>query len=246
MRNSRYQAPESQSQSQSQFPISQAMSHLQPRPIISHPCTVCNQPTHNWCSRCQATWYCSTEHLNADWRRHRTSCVPTIHQLPQSPLGSRSGSASASPPASMIHPYSAADSPPQPASSAIFSALFFPADEDRPRVVRVNCTPTSPRDQRPQSPQHAIAIAASAARPCQWEADTKPWLGGQPTGSVVLTHGLNGEPLRFPLHLFYVPDSLAKGTPVNRSIYKLTNGLAPRKWSGNVSLRLTSTVDLIY
>lgn len=79
-----------------------------------------------------------------------------------------------------------------------------------------------------------MAIAATAARPCQWEADTKPLLGSQPVGSVVLTHGLNGEPLRFPLHLFYVPDALAKGTPVNRSIYKLTNGLAPRKWSGNV------------
>jgi hypothetical protein len=83
-----------------------------------------------------------------------------------------------------------------------------------------------------------MAIGASAARPCQWEADTKPWLGNQAVGSVVLTHGLNGEPLRFPLHLFYVPESLAKGTPVNRSIYKLTNGLAPRKWSGNVSLSL--------
>lgn len=142
----------------------------------------------------------------------------------------------------MMHTY-AVDSPPQPASSATFSALFFPADEDRPRVVRVNCLPAStPRpDQRPQSPQqHAMAIAASAARPCQWEADTKPWLGLQAIGSVVLTHGLNGEPLRFPLHLFYVPDSLAKGTPVNRSIYKLTNGLAPRKWSGNVSLHLVS------
>jgi hypothetical protein len=133
-------------------------------------------------------------------------------------------------------------SPPQPASSAIFSALYFPADEDRPKVVRVNCTPASPaHSQRPQSPQHAMAIAATAARPCQWDADTKPWLGSQPTGSVVLTHGLNGEPLRFPLHLFYVPDSLAKGTPVNRSIYKLTNGLAPRKWSGNVSLSSRGT-----
>ncbi|KAG8750441.1 hypothetical protein FRC14_000496 [Serendipita sp. 396] len=158
----------------------------------------------------------------------------------------------------MIHPFSIDSSPsvgssassPQPASSATFSALFFPADEDRPRVVRVNCTPTSPHllSGRQQSPphqqQHAMAIAATAARPCQWEADTKPWLGGSlqsngnpsatHVGSVVLTHGLNGEPLRFPLHLFYVPEALAKGTPVNRSIYKLTNGLAPRKWSGNV------------
>jgi hypothetical protein len=144
---------------------------------------------------------------------------------------------SPSPPASSY----TIDSPPQPASSATFSALYFPADEDRPKVVRVNCTPASPpvhNNHRAQSPQHAMAIAATAARPCQWEADTKPWLGSQPTGSVVLTHGLNGEPLRFPLHLFYVPDSLAKGTPVNRSIYKLTNGLAPRKWSGNVSTLL--------
>ena len=163
--------------------------------------------------------------LIKDWRRHRATCVPFVPQQPLSP----------SPSASNYN----IDSPPQPASSATFSALYFPADEDRPRVVRVNCTPASPpaNTQRPQSPQHAMAIAATAARPCQWEADTKPWLGSPPTGSVVLTHGLNGEPLRFPLHLFYVPDALAKGTPVNRSIYKLTNGLAPRKWSGNVSRR---------
>ncbi|CAG7847533.1 SubName: Full=Uncharacterized protein {ECO:0000313/EMBL:CCA72460.1} [Serendipita indica DSM 11827] len=211
------------------------MSHLA-RPIISHPCTVCGEPTHNWCSRCQATWYCSTDHLNADWRRHRQTCVPFVAQQPLSPT------------ASPIH--FTPDASPQPASSATFSALFFPADEDRPRVVRVNCTPASPRSMSsaasnassasgrsvtpPQQQAHALAIAATAARPCQWDADTKPWLQSANVGSVVLTHGLNGEPLRFPLHLFYVPDALAKGTPVNRSIYKLTNGLAPRKWSGNV------------
>lgn len=206
------------------------------RPIISHPCTVCQKPTHNWCSRCQATWYCSTEHLNADWRRHRQTCVPFVH--PQSPS---INSGSVSPPTMISHhafDSSESGSSPAPASSAHFSALYFPADEDRPRVVRVNCSPASnSSSQRPQSPinqQYAMALSASAARPCQWEADTKPFLGSGPVGSVVLTHGLNGEPLRFPLHLFYVPDALAKGTPVNRSIYKLTNGLAPRKWSGNV------------
>ena len=52
--------------------------------------------------------------------------------------------------------------------------------------------------------------------------------------SVVLTQGLNGDSLRFPLHLYYCPVSLARGTPVNRAIYRITSGAAPKAWSGPV------------
>jgi hypothetical protein len=54
------------------------------------------------------------------------------------------------------------------------------------------------------------------------------------TESIVLTQGLNHEPLRFPLHLWYSPTSLSKGTPVNRAIYHITSGAAAKAWCGTV------------
>lgn len=221
-------------------------SQSQPRPIISYPCQVCGTPTSNWCSRCISVWYCSEDHLKQvrppsavlalalafalslslsrppsvyalftrlsipysliqDWPNHRAYCTPACPSPSSSP---------------------SSISPSVPASSAQFSALLFPADEDRPRIVRVSCF-AAPR------PTKETPITAQN-RPCQWAPDVKPWLLEGNPSSVVLTQGLNGEPLRFPLHLFYIPDALAKGTPINRSIFKLTNGLAPRKWSGTV------------
>jgi len=51
---------------------------------------------------------------------------------------------------------------------------------------------------------------------------------------MVLTSGLNGEPLRFPLHIFFDPLALSRGSPVNRAIYRITSGAAPRPWAGPV------------
>jgi len=56
---------------------------------------------------------------------------------------------------------------------------------------------------------------------------------GQSEG-IVLTQGLNGEPLRFPLHLWYSPTALQKSSPVNRAIYHITSGAAPKAWCGTV------------
>ena len=52
--------------------------------------------------------------------------------------------------------------------------------------------------------------------------------------SIVLTSGLNNEPLRLPLHIFYCPTSLQRGTPLNRAIYRITSGAAERHWPGPV------------
>jgi hypothetical protein len=57
--------------------------------------------------------------------------------------------------------------------------------------------------------------------------------GGAPE-SIVLTTGLNGEPLRFPLHLWYSPSALSKGSPINRAIYHITSGAAAKQWCGTV------------
>ena len=55
-----------------------------------------------------------------------------------------------------------------------------------------------------------------------------------PPSTIVLTTGLNGEPLRFPLHIFYCPTALQRGSPVNRGIYRITSGAAARPWCGPV------------
>lgn len=57
---------------------------------------------------------------------------------------------------------------------------------------------------------------------------------GQPY-AVILTQGLNGEPLRFPLHIFYSPQSLSRGAPVNNAVRRITGGAqAIKPWCGPV------------
>ncbi|CAK5267427.1 unnamed protein product [Mycena citricolor] len=88
------------------------------------------------------------------------------------------------------------------------AGVLFVSDEERPRFISVKCRP-------PAQPL------------LQAYFDSPP-------ESVVLTQGLNGEPLRFPLHIFFSPIALAKGSPINRPIYHITSGAAPKAWCGNV------------
>ncbi|KAI0048742.1 hypothetical protein FA95DRAFT_1007945 [Auriscalpium vulgare] len=164
--------------------------------LINHPCTLCCKATSMWCSRCQNAWYCSPEHLNNDWPRHRRECTP----------------------ANPAQQYNMIATPP-PAKPQIItvSAIFFAPEEDRPRIITVNCQP-------PQTPPQGIC-------PAPIVQDYFP--GGQ-ANSVVLTQGLNGEPLRFPLHLWYSPISLSSGSPINRAIFRITSGAAAKPWCGPV------------
>jgi len=57
---------------------------------------------------------------------------------------------------------------------------------------------------------------------------------GMEVGHLILTEGLNGEPLRFPLHIWYSPEMLHKGTQINRSIFHITSGAADKPWCGPV------------
>lgn len=88
---------------------------------------------------------------------------------------------------------------------------------EKPRTITLNCQP-------PQTPAQGI---------CPTPLVQDYFVGGQ-ANSVVLTQGLNGEPLRFPLHLFYSPVSLSTGAPINRAIYRITSGAAPKAWCGAV------------
>lgn len=52
--------------------------------------------------------------------------------------------------------------------------------------------------------------------------------------TIILTQGLNGEALRFPLHIWYCPVALQRGSPVNRAVYRITSGAAEKAWCGPV------------
>ena len=87
---------------------------------------------------------------------------------------------------------------------------------DRPRIITVKCRP-------PHRPSHGLCPVPLL----------QPYFDSPPE-SVVLTQGLNGELLRFPLHVFYSPIALTKASPINRAIYHITSGAAPKPWYGNV------------
>lgn len=88
---------------------------------------------------------------------------------------------------------------------------------ERPKIVNISCRP-SPKASQGLCP---IPILDS-------------YFGGNQTQHLVLTEGLNGEPLRFPLHLWYAPQLLQKGSPINRAIFHITSGAAEKPWCGPV------------
>ncbi|KAG8951850.1 hypothetical protein FRC04_005542 [Tulasnella sp. 424] len=59
-------------------------------------------------------------------------------------------------------------------------------------------------------------------------------LGGvQEITSMIITHGVGGAPLRFPLHLFYGTNSFGDGSPVNQVIARMTAGRSTYQWAGS-------------
>jgi len=171
-------------------------------PLINHPCTLCCRPTSMWCSRCQGAWYCSPEHLQTDWARHRKECSP-----PMADNHTTNGYT-----VNMI-----ATPPPAEPQYITVSAILFSPEEERPRIISISCRPS----HKPSQGMCPVPMVQSHFPDNQAE-------------SIVLTQGLNGEPLRFPLHLWYNTTALAKGTPINRSIYHITSGAAPKPWAGTV------------
>ncbi|KAJ7899576.1 hypothetical protein B0H14DRAFT_2331681 [Mycena olivaceomarginata] len=106
---------------------------------------------------------------------------------------------------------------PPPAEPQYLSveAIVFLADEERPKICTVRCCP-------PERPSHAVCPLPLL----QQYFEAQPY-------NIVLPLGLNGEPLRFPLHIFYSATAFARGSPINRSIYHITSGAAPKPWYGN-------------
>ncbi|KAF8652166.1 hypothetical protein AX16_004523 [Volvariella volvacea WC 439] len=124
------------------------------------------------------------------------------------------------PPATLNNGYNVnmiATPPPAEPQYITVSAILFSPEEERPRIISVSCRPS----HKPSQGMCPIPLVQSH------------FPDGQTEG-IVLTQGLNGEPLRFPLHLWYSPTALQKGSPINRSIYHITSGAAAKSWCGTV------------
>ncbi|PCH44431.1 hypothetical protein WOLCODRAFT_76780 [Wolfiporia cocos MD-104 SS10] len=164
--------------------------------LISHPCIVCGQTTTMWCSRCQNAWYCTPAHLQGDWPRHRKECIPVVSTQQSNMI---------------------ATPPPIQQQLITVTAILFAPEEDRSRLITVQCRPQGTQSQG-LCPLPLVQDYFTEAVP----------------NTIILTQGLNGEPLRFPLHIWYCPRALQRGSPVNRAIQRITSGAAAKAWCGTV------------
>lgn len=103
------------------------------------------------------------------------------------------------------------------ATSLVHTNVLNASFPERPRIITVKCRP-------PQVPAQGM---------CPQPLVNMHFSDGQ-AESIVLTQGLNGEPLRFPLHLWYSPTALSRNAPINRAIYHITSGAALKQWCGTV------------
>ncbi|KZS94613.1 hypothetical protein SISNIDRAFT_453563 [Sistotremastrum niveocremeum HHB9708] len=98
-----------------------------------------------------------------------------------------------------------------------FCALLLSTNEDRARIIEIKCTPTS-----------------SATRQTCPSPLVNSYFPESTPASLILTQGLNQEPLRFPLQVWYCPVSMARASPPNKAIHRITSGQMRKTWCGPV------------
>ncbi|KAH9479701.1 hypothetical protein JR316_0008296 [Psilocybe cubensis] len=107
--------------------------------------------------------------------------------------------------------------PPAEPQFVSVSAILFAPEEERPRIVTISCRPS------PKASQGVCPIPMLDS-----------YFDRNEVAHLVLTEGLNKEPLRFPLHVWYAPNLLTKGSPINRAISHITSNAADKPWCGPV------------
>ncbi|KAF9530125.1 hypothetical protein CPB83DRAFT_851604 [Crepidotus variabilis] len=166
---------------------------------LVRPCQICARATTLWCSRCRDAFYCSAEHITADWPRHKFECKPVGNIPPPSPP---------LPPSSQSANFIAD-------LQSVVQALWFPPNEES--FVNVNVVCNILKGEKPTS----LPVLDR-------------FLPASDMAFVTLSTGLNGLTLRCPLQIWYSPAMLRQGVPANRSIGKITHGMAERSWPGTV------------
>jgi hypothetical protein len=114
--------------------------------------------------------------------------------------------------------------------------ILFPPDEDRPRLIQLDCR---------------ARIDISTGGPLAWQPLVQNVISDEHPSQVVLEQGVSsmssfarfgaglkhhsqiaGDNLRFPIQLWSRATFLNDGSPINRSIYRLTKGQARYPWRG--------------
>lgn len=123
--------------------------------------------------------------------------------------------------------------PAEPQFISITAILFSPEAGSYFNDSRVAISYTFPLDRWSTTTVHCRPTSRSSHGMCPTPILQMFFSDGMTEG-IVLTQGLNGENLRFPLHLWYSPTALQRNSPVNRSIYNITCGSASKAWCGPV------------
>ncbi|KAK6992808.1 hypothetical protein R3P38DRAFT_2568904 [Favolaschia claudopus] len=158
-------------------------------------CAVCDRQTALWCSRCHEVWYCSPEHNIQAWPEHRLQCRSVTTVAPSNTI-----------------PESLETIAEESLRSV--QAIFFPVNEDYPRMIAIELRDCGRACPVPVLEPHCKGTA----------------------NSVVLQRALNKDLLRYPLHLFCDSER-----HVNRAVQRITSGLAKPFLGNAVVLKCNGT-----
>jgi hypothetical protein len=104
--------------------------------------------------------------------------------------------------------------------------MLFPIDGERPKLIPVNL----------RGMVHEGGVV-------DWQPVLDAVLGPDAqVASMIISTGVGGEALRFPLQVFFRSNFLSDGSRINRSVEALTYGKARHSWRGPiVALKYSGT-----
>ncbi|KAJ6482597.1 hypothetical protein C8R45DRAFT_830866 [Mycena sanguinolenta] len=112
-----------------------------------------------------------------------------------------------------------------------FDALLLPWDSDTPRLVKIACEMYT----TDLGKQHRLPDFTSYSG-----------RNGFSESATISTMGHNGPALGYTLWHFWNGNFLQDGSPLNRSVVKLTKGKADHAWAGNlIALRIEEPTHLV-
>ncbi|CEL61936.1 hypothetical protein RSOLAG1IB_04686 [Rhizoctonia solani AG-1 IB] len=98
-------------------------------------------------------------------------------------------------------------------------ALLLPWNTGRPRLIRLNIP----------------GRIDASNNTTNWSIPLTEYLGDNTAfSSREITRNVGGEPLRYPLRVFFRDNFLRDGSPLNHSVSEITHGNARHDWAGNI------------
>ncbi|KAJ1306689.1 hypothetical protein OPQ81_007681 [Rhizoctonia solani] len=98
-------------------------------------------------------------------------------------------------------------------------ALLLPWDTGRPRLIRLKLP----------------GRVNASNNTTNWTVPLTEYLGDNtPFSSREITRNVGGEPLRYPMRVFFRDNFLKDGSPLNRSVLEITHRNARHQWAGNI------------